>query len=58
MGIWYKKLDPSDEIFKINKKAEKLDVEGFTSHLLAEYLKAGNNHPILISSVKTFPTVF
>ena len=45
MGVWYEKLDPSDEFFKINKRTEKLDVEGFTSHLLAKYLKDGNNHP-------------
>lgn len=53
MGIWYKKLDPSDEIFKINKKTEKLDVEGVTSHLLAKYLKDGNNHP-----AKDYPDLF
>jgi hypothetical protein len=53
MGVWYEKLDPSDEIFKINKKTEKLDVEGFTSHLLAKYLKDGNNHP-----AKDYPDLF
>ena len=45
MGAWYEQLDPSDEIFKFNKKQSKLVVENVTSHLLAKYLKDGNNHP-------------
>ena len=38
MGAWYKELNPLDKIFETNKKTEKLDVEGLTSHLLAKYL--------------------
>jgi hypothetical protein len=53
MGVWYEKLDPSDRIFEINPKKEKLDVESFTSHLLAKYLKNGNNHP-----AKEYPDLF
>ena len=53
MGIWYKELNPLDKIFETNKKTEKLDVEGLTSHLLAKYLKDGNNHP-----AKDYPDLF
>ena len=53
MGAWYKELNPSDKIFETNKKTEKLDVEGLTSHLLAKYLKDGNNHP-----AKDYPDLF
>ena len=53
MGAWYKELNPLDKIFETNKKTEKLDVEGVTSHLLAKYLKDGNNHP-----AKDYPDLF
>ena len=53
MGAWYAKLSPSDEIFKINKKMEKLDVDSVTSHLIQKYVKDGNNHP-----AKDFPHLF
>jgi hypothetical protein len=53
MGTWYAKLHPSDEIFEVNKKLEKLEVDGVTSHLLARYLNDGNNHP-----AKDYPDLF
>ena len=45
MGLWYEKLDPSDKIFERNKKVKKLEAADVTSHLMARYLKDGNNHP-------------
>eukprot|EP00291_Cryptomonas_curvata_P005708 CAMPEP_0172198658 /NCGR_PEP_ID=MMETSP1050-20130122/28220_1 /TAXON_ID=233186 /ORGANISM="Cryptomonas curvata, Strain CCAP979/52" /LENGTH=350 /DNA_ID=CAMNT_0012875525 /DNA_START=353 /DNA_END=1405 /DNA_ORIENTATION=- len=53
MGIWYEKLNPSDEIFKLNKKKKKLDVNSVTSYLVQKYVKDGNNHP-----AKDFPRLF
>ncbi len=53
MGTWYEQLDPSDEIFKINKKKTKLAVDDVTSHLLAKYVKDGSNHP-----AKDYPDTF
>jgi hypothetical protein len=53
MGAWYAELDPSDVIFKVNKKERKLDVDSLTSHLVQKYVKAGNNHP-----AKDFPHLF
>jgi hypothetical protein len=49
MGAWYKRLPSTDDL----KKTEKLDVECVTSHLLAKYLKDGNNHP-----AKDYPDLF
>ncbi len=50
LGSWYAELNPSDEIFKINRKKERLDVDSVTAHLIKKYVKDGNNHP-----AKDFP---